>query len=167
MKKKLTDYQKQWKARRAHILKAPFYIPDAPEHKENGVYMIGKKDLQEIVVDLCFKEKDLEQYDTLNSNICFLKDQCKTKANCQQLYEWLGLEMRFLVALDAIAQYQSRPIDPVAPAGGASAATPSTPGDKNDDADKPSDDEPAAGGGAPPRRQDPHHFLYWDVTDTV
>ena len=167
MKKKLTDYQKQWKARRTHILKEPFFIADAPDHKKNGVYMIGKKDLQEIVVDLCFKEKDLEQYDTLNSNICFLKDQCKTKANCQQLYEWLGLEMRFLVALDAIAQYQSRPIDPVAPAGGASAATPSTPGDKNDDADKPSDDEPAAGGGAPPRRQDPHHFLNWDVADSL
>ena len=61
MKKKLTDYQKQWKARSTHILKAPFYIPDAQEYKENGVYMIGKKDLQEIVVDLCFKEKDLEQ----------------------------------------------------------------------------------------------------------
>ena len=73
--------------------------------------------------------------------------------------------MRFLIALDAIAQYQSRPIDPVAPAGGAGAATPSTPGDKNDDADKQSDDEPAAGGGAPPRRQDPRHFL--NVTDSL
>ena len=143
------DYQKQWKARRAHILKAPFHIPDAPEHNENGVYMLGKKDLQEVVVDLTFKETDLEQYDTLNSDICFLKEQsqqCKTKAHCKQLYQWLGLEMRFLVSLDAIAQYQSRPIVPVAPAGGAGAATPSAPGDRNDDADKSSDDEPAAGG---------------------
>ena len=75
--------------------------------------------------------------------------------------------MRFLVALDASAQYQSRIIDPVAPACGAGAATPSTPGDKNDDANKPSVDEPAAGGGAPPRRQDPHSFLNWDVTDSL
>ena len=45
--------------------------------------------------------------------------------------------MCILVALDAIAQYQSRLIDPVASAGG----TPSTPRDKNDDTDKPSDDE--------------------------
>ena len=29
MKKKLMDYQKQWKARHAHILKAPFHVPDA------------------------------------------------------------------------------------------------------------------------------------------
>ena len=49
---------------------------------------------------------DLEQYDTLNSDICFLKEQCKTKAHCKQLYQWLALEMRFLVSLDAIAQYQ-------------------------------------------------------------
>ena len=140
------DYQKQWKARRSHILKAQFHIPDAPEHNENGVYMLGKKDLQEVVVNLSFKEADLEQYDTLNSDICFLKEQCKTKAHCKQLYQWLGLEMRFLVSLDAIAQYQSRPIVLVAPAGGAGAATPSAPGDRNDDADKPSDEEPAAGG---------------------
>ena len=68
--------------------------------------MLGKKDIQEVVVDLSFKETDLEQYvkyDTLNSDICFLKKQCKTKAHCKQLYQWLGLEMRFLVSLDAIA----------------------------------------------------------------
>ena len=70
--------------------------------------------------------------------------------------------MRFLVALDAIAQYQLRPIVPVALAGGAGAAFSSTPGDKNDDTNKPSDDEPA-----PPRRQDPHHFLNWDVTASL
>ena len=123
--------------------------------------MLGKKDLQEVVVDPAFKETDLEQYDTLNSDICFLKEQCKTKAHCKQLYQWLGLDMRFLVSFDAITQYQSRPIVPVAPAGGAGAATPSAPGDKNDDA------EPAAGGGAPPRRQDPHHFLNWDVANSL
>ena len=89
------DYQKQWKARRTHILKAPFHIPDAPEHNENGVYMLWKE-----------RSPDLEQYDTLNSDICFLKEQCKTKAHCKQLYQWLGLEMRFLVSLDAITQYQ-------------------------------------------------------------
>ena len=42
--------------------------------KKTGVYMIGKKDLQEIVVDLCFKLKGLELYDTLNSDTCFLKE---------------------------------------------------------------------------------------------
>ena len=75
--------------------------------------------------------------------------------------------MRFLVALDAIAQYQLRPIVPVALASGAGTATSSTPGDKNDDTDKPSDDEPAAGGGVPPRRQNPHHFSNWDVTASL
>ena len=40
---------------------APFHVLDAQEHKENGVYMIGKKDHQEVAVDLCFKETDLEQ----------------------------------------------------------------------------------------------------------
>ena len=40
IQKKLMDYQKQWKARSAHILKAPFHIPDALEHKENSVYFL-------------------------------------------------------------------------------------------------------------------------------
>ena len=59
IKKKLMDYQKQWKARCAHILKAPFNIPDAPEHNENGVYMLGKKDLQEVVVELTVSRKQI------------------------------------------------------------------------------------------------------------
>ena len=51
IKKKLQDYQKRWKARSAHILKAPFHIPGAQQHRENGFYMIRKKDLREVVVD--------------------------------------------------------------------------------------------------------------------
>jgi hypothetical protein len=43
MKKKLIDYQKQWKARRGHILKAPFHVPDAKEHVEKDVYVVDKK----------------------------------------------------------------------------------------------------------------------------
>jgi len=43
MKKKLMDYQKQWKARRGHILKAPFHVPDAKEHVEKNVYVVDKK----------------------------------------------------------------------------------------------------------------------------
>ena len=77
MKKKLTNYQKHWKALRAHILKVLFYIPDAQEHKENGGYMtrIGKKDLQEIVVDLRFKQKDLE-LSVLNKQIWSCSSCC-------------------------------------------------------------------------------------------
>ena len=112
-------------------------------------YMIRKKDLREVVVDLTWKETDLEEYDAFNRDICFLKDQCKTKAYCKQLYDWIGLKMCFLIALDAITQYQSLPI--VAPSCGAAT------GDKNDEAESPSDDasDSAAGGGAPPRRPDP------------
>jgi len=118
--------------------------------------MIRKKDLREVVVDLTWKETDLEEYDAFNSDICFLKDQCKTKAYCKQLYDWIGLKMCFLIALDAITQYQSLPI--VAPSCGAGAAPPGAPtGDKNNEAELPSDDasDSAAGGGAPPRRSDP------------
>jgi len=64
--------------------------------------------------------------------------------------------MYILIALDAIALYQSLPI--VSPSGGAGAAPPAAPaGDKNDKAESPSDDasDSAAGGGAPPRRLDP------------
>ena len=61
MKKKLLDWQKQWKARCAHILKAPFHVPDSPPDSEEGVYVIGQrvefKDLHEMVVALKFDEK--------------------------------------------------------------------------------------------------------------
>ena len=85
MKKKLIDYQKQWKARRGNILKAPFHVPDAKEHVEKDVYVIDKKALQEMVVDLQFNKKDLEHYDTLNSDATFLKESCKSKALLQQV----------------------------------------------------------------------------------
>jgi hypothetical protein len=91
VKKKLIDYQKQWKARRGNILKAPFHVPDAKEHVEKDVYVIDKKALQEMVVDLQFNKKDLEHYDTLNSDATFLKESCRTKALCNKLYDWLGL----------------------------------------------------------------------------
>ena len=46
------DYQKQWKARRGHILKAPFHVPDAKKHVEKDIYVLDKKALHEQVVDL-------------------------------------------------------------------------------------------------------------------
>ena len=47
--------------------------------------MIGKKDLREVVVDLTWKETDLEQYDAFNSDICFLKYQCKDQGILQTI----------------------------------------------------------------------------------
>ena len=176
MKKKLIDYQKQWKARRGNILKAPFHVPDAKEHVEKDVYVIDKKALQEMVVDLQFNKKDLEHYDTLNSDATFLKESCRTKALCNKLYDWLGYEMRFLVVCDAIAQYQSRPLEdaPLLPAGTAPAAA----AGQNDDGDGAGDDDDGAGGAggdgvggaggaAGDKRPDPHHFMAWDLAEVL
>jgi len=139
MKKKLMDYQKQWKARRGHILKAPFHVPDAKKHVEKDIYVLDKKALHEQVVDLQFDKTDLEHYDTLNSDATFLKESCKNKTLCKQLYDWLGYEIRFLVVCNAIAQYQSCPLDD-APA--LSAGTAPAP-----EADKSDNDEGAGGAG--------------------
>ena len=176
MKKKLIDYQKQWKARRGNILKAPFHVPDAKEHVEKDVYVIDKKALQEMVVNLQFNKKDLEHYDTLNSDATFLKESCRTKALCNKLYDWLGYEMRFLVVCDAIAQYQSRPLEdaPPLPAGTAPAAA----AGQNDDGDGAGDDDDGAGGAggdgvggaggaAGDKRPDPHHFMAWDLAEVL
>jgi len=81
VKRKLLDFQKQWKARRAHILKAPFYVPDSPPHVEKDVYIIPRKAVHEMEVDLKVTESDLELYDQLNSEVPFLKDACKSKAD--------------------------------------------------------------------------------------
>ena len=46
------------------------------------------------------------------SESCLLaRDQCKTKAYCNQLCCWLGLKVRFLVVCDAIARYGLSLID--------------------------------------------------------
>ena len=162
MRKKLLDFQKQWKARRAHVMKAPFHVPDSPAHVEKDIYIIPKKALQELVVDLKFDEKDLELYDSLNSDITFLKESCKSKALCKQFYDWLGYEMRFLIVCDAIAEYQSRPID-AAPAPAAAPAGAATPAALADDADEGDDTGDAGKDGE--KRQDPHHFLAWDLNE--
>ena len=59
--------------------------------------VIRKKNLQQKPIDLQWDSKMLMHYEGLNADAPSLKEQRKSKGQFKYLYDWLGLQLRFLV----------------------------------------------------------------------
>ena len=167
----MKDYQKQFKHRRAKVLKEPFEMPDAPKVVESGIAIHAKKELEDIEVDLKFDQDDIAKYDDLNSALrAEFLNRCQTKEFCQNLLSWIALEMRFLLVCDALPTYKQKALPPPDDTGHGSALALAAAGANHDDDD---DSHGEAGGGdgrggvgVPKSLQlsaDPLDFLHWDV----
>ena len=167
---KMKDYQKQFKHRRAKILKEPFEMPDAPKVVESGIAIHAKKELEDIEVDLKFDQDDIAKYDDLNSALrAEFLNRCQTKEFCQNLLSWIALEMRFLLVCDALPTYKQKALPPPDDSGNVSALASGGAGDDDDDESHGEAGGGVGGGGGvgvPKSRQrssDPLDFLHWDV----
>ena len=170
----MKDYQKQFKHRRAKVLKEPFEMPDAPKVVESGIAIHAKKELEDIEVDLKFDQDDIAKYDDLNSALrAEFLNRCQTKEFCQNLLSWIALEMRFLLVCDALPTYKQKALPPPDDTGHGSALALAAAGANHDDDD---DSHGEAGGGdggdgvgVPKSLQksaDPLDFLHWDVLNS-
>ena len=170
----MKEYQKQSRARRAKILKEPFEMPEAPKVVESGIAMHGKKQLEDIEVDLKFDHDDIAKYDDLNTALkAEFLTRCQSKEMCQNLLSWIALEMRFLLVCDALPTYKQKTLPPPDDTGHGSALALAAAGANHDDDD---DSHGEAGGGdggdgvgVPKSLQksaDPLDFLHWDVLNS-
>ena len=177
MQTKMKDYQQKYNARRANILKEPFEMPDAPKVVESGIVMHGKKELQNLEIDLRFDQDDIDKYDELNGSVkAEFLNRCQSKEMCQNLLAWISLEMRFLHVCDALPTHAKKTLQQTDAIRHASALATGRTGDDDDGAPEDNggggggeDDGEGGGGdvgGVPKSLQksaDIHNFLHWNI----